>query len=165
MSKIATVRALDDSAPRREQIKTVTELQGQISDLQKQIQTSLSTLDLSLNRRAQVSEQSLEDLRQTLHLWRQAVLETQSTSRQNLLDLAVLIEPVLPTLEAIQQRQAAQDARLAKLEAMMNRVTIALPSLVSKDGRQAQPRLASRDDLAGLPAKVWEAKPPMFGKS
>ena len=48
----------------------------------------------------------------------------------------------------------------------MSRVTTALPSLVSKDkdGRQVQPRLASKDDLASLPAKVWEAKPGMFTK-
>ena len=53
---------------------------------------------------------------------------------------------------------------LTNLEAGMTRVTAALPSLVSKDGRQVQPRLAGRDDLACLPVKVWEAKPGMFTK-
>jgi septal ring factor EnvC (AmiA/AmiB activator) len=130
-------------------------------------------LDLSLNRRAQSSDQSIEDLRQTLHLWRQALLETQSAARQNALDLAVLIEPIAPLLAQIHrkqqqqdERQAKLDERLAKLEAGMNRVTAALPWPVSKeDGRQVQPRLAGRDDLASLPAKIWEAKPSMFGKN
>ena len=165
MSKLATVQALSDSAPPPERLRVTMDLQAQISGLHQQIQASLLTLDQSLNLRGQMSDQCIEDLRQTLDQWRQSVLETQSVSRQQVLDLAVLIEPILPAMEAIHQRQLVQDDRLAKIEAMMNRVTAALPPLVSKDDRQVQPRLPSKDDLTGLPAQVWEAKPPMFGKS
>jgi prefoldin subunit 5 len=152
MSKLATVQALSDSAPQPERLRATMDLQAQISALTGQV----------------------DQLGQMLMLWAQGSQDLSQMQRQQSLDLAVLIEPITPALAQIHQkqqqldeRQAKQDERLAKLESGMNRVTAALPSLVSKDkdGRQVQPRLASKDDLAGLPSKVWEAKPPMFGKS
>jgi len=149
MSKLATVQALSDSAPQPERLRATMDLQAQISTLTGQV----------------------DQLGQTLMRWAQGSQDLSRQQRQQMLDLAVLIEPIMPAFAQIHQkqqqqdeRQAKQDERLAKLEAGMNRVTIALPSLVSKDGRQVQPRLAGRDDLAGLPSKVWEAKPGMFSK-
>ena len=135
MSKLATVQAFSDSAPQPERLRTVVEVQKQF-----------------------------EELRQTLLSWTQGFSDLQSAHRQQMLDMAVLLEPIVPALAQIHQKQQQLDERLTKLEAGMNRVTVALPSPVSKDGRQVQPRLASQDDLAGLPAKVWEAKPGMFSK-
>lgn len=150
MSKLATVRALSDSAPQPERLRATIELQAQIAELTQQVQ----------------------DLGQTLMQWAKASTELSTGQRRQVLDLAVLIEPIPATLEAIQRSQQAQDERLvklderlSKLEAGMSRVTVALPSPVSKDGRQVQPRLVSKDDLAGLPSRVWQAKPGMFGKS
>lgn len=145
MSKIATVQALSDSAPQPERLRATMDLQAQISTLTGQV----------------------DQLGQTLLLWAQSSQGLSQKQRQQVLELAVLIEPIAPALAQIHQKQQQQDERLAKLELGMSRVTAALPLLVSKekDGRQVQPRLASRDDLTGLPVKVWEAKPPMFGKS
>jgi len=143
MSKFATVKALSDSAPPPTQLRTVIEVQ-----------------------------QQFEKLRETLLRWTEGMTSLQASSRQQMLDLAVLIEPIVPALAHIHQkqqqqdeRQAKLDERLAKLEAGMSRVTAALPSPVSKDGRQMQPPLASKKDLLDLPSKVWEAKPGIFGKS
>ena len=149
MSKLATVQALSDSAPQPERLRATMELQAQIS-----------TLTCAVDK-----------LGQTLMRWAQGSQDLSQQQRQQMLDMAVLIEPIMPALVQIYQkqkqqdeRQAKLDERLAKIEAGMNRVTAALPSLVSKDGRQSQPRLAGRDDVAGLPVKVWEAKPGMFTK-
>ena len=144
MSKLATVQALSDSAPQPERLRAAMDLQAQISILTGQV----------------------DQLGQTLMRWAQGAQDLSRQQRQQMLDMAVLIEPIVPALAQIHQKQQQQDERLAKLEAGMNRVTGALPSLVSKDkdGRQVQPRLASKDDLAGLPSKVWEAKPGMFSK-
>lgn len=65
-----------------------------------------------------------------------------SHQRQQMLDMAVLLEPIPELLAAIEQRQRAQDERLAKIEAGMNRVMAALSPQQQKDGRQTQPRLA-----------------------
>jgi len=143
MSKFATVKALSDSAPPPERLRATMNLQAQISTLTTQV----------------------EQLGQTLMQWGRASTDLSQRQRQQMLDLAVLIEPIVPALAQIHQKQQQQDERLAQLEAGMNRVTAALPLLVSKDGRKAQPRLASRDDLMGLPSKVWEAKPGIFSKS
>jgi len=137
MSKFATVKALSDSAPPPTQLRTVIEVQ-----------------------------QQFEKLRETLLRWTEGMTSLQASSRQQMLDLAVLIEPIVPALAQIHQKQQQQDERLAKLEAGMSRVTAALPSPVSKDGgRQVQPPLASKKDLLDLPSKVWEAKPGIFSKS
>lgn len=136
MSKLATVQALSDSAPQPDRLRTVVEVQKQF-----------------------------EELRQTLLNWTQGFSELQSAHRQQMIDMAVLLEPIVPALAQIHQQQQKLDERLAKLEAGMSRVTTALPSLVPRDGRQVQPRLASKEDLLGLPSKVWEEKPGMFGKS
>ena len=149
MSKIATVQALSDSAPQPERLRATMDLQAQISTLTGQV----------------------DQLGQTLMRWAQSSQDLSQKQRQQMLDLAVLIEPIAPALDQIHQKQQQQDERqaklserLSKLEAGMSRVTAALPSLVPKDGRQVQPRLAGRDDLLGLPVKVWEAKPGMFAK-
>lgn len=149
MSKLATVKALSDSAPKPERLRATMELQAQISTLTGQV----------------------DQLGQTLTRWAQGSQDLSQQQSQQMFDLAVLIEPIVPALAEIHrkqqqqdERQVKQDERLAKLEAGMNRLTAALPWLVSKDGRQVQPRLASRDDLTGLPAKVWKAKPGMFTK-
>ena len=152
MNKLATVQALSDSAPQPERLRATVDLQAQISTLTGQ----------------------MDQLGQTLMRWAQGSQDLSQKQRQQMLDLAVLIEPIAPALDQIHQKQQQQDERqaklserLSKLEAGMSRVTAALPSLMSKDKdcRQVQPRLASRDDLLGLPVKVWESKPPMFGKS
>jgi hypothetical protein len=151
MSKLATVQALSDSAPQPERLRATMDMQAQISVLTAQV----------------------EQLGQTLMQWGRASTDFSQGQRQQMLDVAVLIEPIAPLLAQIHrkqqqqdERQAKLDERLAKLEAGMNRVTAALPWPVSKeDGRQVQPRLAGRDDLASLPAKIWEAKPSMFGKN
>jgi septal ring factor EnvC (AmiA/AmiB activator) len=147
MSKLATVQALSDSAPQPERLRATMDLQAQISTLTGQV----------------------DQLGQTLMRWARGVQDLSQQQRQQMLDMAVLIEPITPALVQIYQKQKQQDERLAKLderlakiEAGMNRVTAALPSPVSKDGRQSQPRLAGLDDLTGLPVKVWEAKPRMF---
>lgn len=144
MSKLATVQALSDSAPQPERLRATMDLQAQISALTGQV----------------------DHLGKTLMGWAQGSQDLSRQQRQQMLDLAVLIEPIAPALAVIQQQQQAQDARLAKIEAAMNRVTVALPSLrQAKDGqRPVQPRLASREDLEALPLQVWEAKPGMFGK-
>lgn len=149
MSKLATVQALSDSAPQPERLRATMDLQAQISTLTGQV----------------------DQLGQTLMHWAKGSQNLSQQQRQQMLDLAVLVEPIMPALAQIHlnlqqqdERQVQLEERLAKLESGMSRVTTALPSLVSKDGRKVQPRLAGRDDLGGLPAKVWEAKPGMFGK-
>jgi DNA repair exonuclease SbcCD ATPase subunit len=151
MSKLETVRRLSDSAPPLEGLRATMELQQQIAGLTQQV----------------------KELGQTLTRWAQASTELSTAQRRQVLDLAVLIEPIAPVLAQIHQKQQEQDERqaklgerLARLEAGMNRVTAALPSLrKAEDNKsQVQPKLVSRDDLVGLPSKVWDAKPSMFGK-
>jgi hypothetical protein len=138
------VQALSDSAPPPpERLRATMELQRQIAGLTQQVQ----------------------DLGQTLTQWAKASTELSAGQRRQVLDLAALMEPIPERLAAIEKRQQDQDERLSRLEAGLSRVTAALPPLQSKDGRQVQPRLASSQQMLDLPAKVWEAKPPMFGRS
>lgn len=137
MNKIEIVRRLSDSAPPPEKLRATIALQQQISELTEQVQ----------------------QLGQMLMQWAQGSTDLSRQQQTQMLDLAVLLEPITPVLDAIQQRQLVQDQRLAKLEAALTRVTMALPSLrPAQDGQPpVQPRLASREQLAALPAKVVEA--------
>ena len=137
MNKIEIVRRLSDSAPPPEKLRATMALQQQISELTEQVQ----------------------QLGQMLMQWAQGSTDLSRQQQTQMLDLAVLLEPITPVLDAIQQRQLAQDQRLAKIEAALTRITMALPSLrPALDGQPpVQPRLASREQLASLPAKVMEA--------
>ena len=137
MNKIEIVRHLSDSAPPPERLRATMALQQQISELTEQVQ----------------------QLGKMLMQWAQGSTDLSRQQQTQMLDLAVLLEPITPVLDAIQQRQLAQDQRLAKLETALTRVTMALPSLrPTQDGQPpVQPRLASREQLAALPAKVVEA--------
>ena len=137
MNKIEIVRRLSDSAPPPERLRATMALQQQITELTERVQ----------------------QLGQMLMQWAQGSSDLSRQQQTQMLDLAVLLEPITPALEAIQQRQLAQDQRLAKLEAALSRVTMALPSLrPAQDGQPAvQLRLASREQLAALSAKVVEA--------
>ena len=137
MNKIETVRHLSDSAPPPERLRATMALQQQISGLTEQVQ----------------------QLGQMLMQWAQGSSDLSRQQQTQMLDLAVLLEPITPAQEAIQQRQMAQDQRLAKIEAALSRITMALPPLrPAQDGQPpVQPRLASREQLAALPAKVVEA--------
>jgi len=136
MNKIEIVRRLSDSAPPPEKLRATMALQQQISELTEQV----------------------HQLGKMLMQWAQGSTDLSRQQQTQMLDLAVLLEPITPVLDAIQQRQLAQDQRLAKLEAALTRVTMALPSLrPAQDGQPpVQPRLASREQLAALPAKVVE---------
>ena len=140
MNKIEIVRRLSDSAPPPERLRATMALQQQILELTEQVQ----------------------QLGKMLMQWAQGSTDLSRQQQTQMLDLAVLLEPI----DAIQQRQLAQDQRqlaqdqrLAKLETALTRVTMALPSLrPAQDGQPpVQPRLASREQLAALPAKVVEA--------
>lgn len=144
MNKIGIVQALSDSAPPPERLRATMELQQQISGLTEQVQ----------------------QLGQMLMQWAQGSSDLSRQQQTQMLDLAVLLEPIMPSLEpitpaleAIQQQQLAQDQRLAKIEGALIRITMALPPLrPSQDGQPpVQPRLASREQLVALPAKVLEA--------
>lgn len=137
MNKIEIVRRLSDSAPPPEKLRATMALQQQISELTEQVQ----------------------QLGQMLMQWAQGSTDLSRQQQTQMLDLAVLLEPITPVLDAIQQRQLAQDQRLAKIEAALTRITMALPSLrPAQDGQPpVQPRMASREQLAALPAKVVEA--------
>lgn len=137
MNKIEIVRRLSDSAPPPEKLRATMALQQQISELTEQVQ----------------------QLGKMLMQWAQGSTDLSRQQQTQMLDLAVLLEPITPVLDAIQQRQLAQDQRLAKLETALTRVTMALPALrPAQDGQPpVQPRLASREQLAALPAKVVEA--------
>jgi len=136
MNKIEIVRRLSNSAPPPEKLRATMALQQQISELTEQV----------------------HQLGKMLMQWAQGSTDLSRQQQTQMLDLAVLLEPITPVLDAIQQRQLAQDQRLAKLEAALTRVTMALPSLrPAQDGQPpVQPRLASREQLAALPAKVVE---------
>lgn len=145
MNKVETVQRLSDSAPTPERLQATMELQKQISMLTDQA-TALG---------------------QTLTKWATGSFNLYRAQRQQMLDLAVLIEPIAPALESIRQRQQAQDERLAKLEQAMVTILSALPS--PAPGRP-QPRLAASVEVQALPAKVVAELPkPMlsslFGKS
>jgi hypothetical protein len=103
--------------------------------------------------------EQVQQLGQMLMQWAQGSSDLSRQQQTQMLDLAVLLEPITPALEAIQQQQLAQDQRLARIEATQSRITMALPSLrPAQDGQPpVQPRLASREQLAALPAKVVEA--------
>lgn len=144
MNKIETVRRLSDSAPPPERLRATMALQQQISGLTEQVQ----------------------QLGQMLMQWAQGSTDLSRQQQTQMLDLAVLLEPIMPALEpimpaleAIQQQQLAQAQRLARIEATLSRITMALPPLrPAQDGQPpVQPRLASREQLAALPAKVVEA--------
>ena len=137
MNKIEIVRRLSDSAPPPERLRATMALQQQISELTEQVQ----------------------QLGQMLMQWAQGSTDLSRQQQTQMLDLAVLLEPITPVLDAIQKRQLAQDQRLAKIEVALTQVTMALPSLrPAQDGQPSvQPRLASREQLAALPAKVVEA--------
>lgn len=137
MNKIEIVRRLSDSAPPPEKLRATMALQQKISELTEQVQ----------------------QLGKMLMQWAQGSTDLSRQQQTQMLDLAVLLEPITPVLDAIQQRQLAQDQRLAKLEAALTRVTMALPSLrPAQEGQPpVQPRLSSREQLAALPAKVVEA--------
>ena len=137
MNKIGIVQALSDSAPPPEKLRATMALQQQISGLTEQVQ----------------------QLGQMLMQWAQGSTDLSRQQQTQMLDLAVLLEPITPAQAAIQQQQLAQDQRLARIETALIRVTMALPSLrPAQDGQPpVQPRLASREQLAALPAKVVEA--------
>ena len=137
MNKIEIVRRLSDSAPPPEKLRATMALQQQTAELTEQVQ----------------------QLGKTLMQWAQVSTDLSRQQQTQMLDLAVLLEPITPVLDAIQKRQLAQDQRLTKIEATLTRVTTALPLLrPAQDGQPpVQPRLASREQLAALPAKVVEA--------
>ena len=91
MSKLATVQALSDSAPQPERLRATMDLQAQMSALTTQV----------------------EHLGQTLMQWGRASTDLSQRQRQQMLDLAVLIEPIAPVLAQIHQKQQQQDERQA----------------------------------------------------
>lgn len=114
---------------------------------------------MTLQQQTSGMTEQVEQLRQTLMQWAQASTDLSDQQRTQMLDLAVLLEPLTPALEAIQQRQLEQEQRLDQFEAVLDRITMALPlPRPAPDGkRSVQPRLASREQLAALPGKVVEA--------
>ena len=181
MSKLQTVKNLDNTASQREQIKTVMELQQMIesvsSQLQSsndlmcaQIQQSVQLLDRTLVEKFALSDLSFDQLRSTMESWRTSVLETQMKSQQQTLDLSELIVSISPTLIQMREQQLQmknqqmdQNTRLTQIESLLELIRSTLPSLKkNKDGQQYQPKLASSLELAALPEKVWQEKPSMF---
>ena len=126
MSKIATVQALDDTKPQRQEIRTVAALQEAVDRLATQ-----------MTHASQAMQDKLEASLQTLESWRQTVVEVQEDSSQQMLDLAVLLELLPQKLSAIEQRQDRIESQLAQLLAAVSALQ---PSTV----QPAQPLTAGR---------------------
>lgn len=178
MSKLETVRDLNDSEVRSTQIRTVAELQSAVqamavameaSDrtMRAQIATSVQALDEALLARAEETARGTKALAAKLAVWTEFVMQASDSTRRQMLDLAVLVEPLAPMLQAIFEAQEIQGARLEQTEVALRRVTASLPALrPGASGQPAvQPRLASSGELAKVPSLVWSTKPSMLGRS
>lgn len=96
MSKLETVRALNDSGPQLETVRTVAELQRQIADLQpqRQIAESLSCLQQGLES---LTSRHLDDLASRIEPLAQAMAALTAETRETLVRLQA---------EASKQQQA-----------------------------------------------------------
>ena len=103
MNKIEIVRRLSDSAPPPEKLRATMALQQQISELTEQVQ----------------------QLGQMLMQWAQGSSDLSRQQQTQMLDLAVLLEPITPALDVIQQRQLAQDQRKRSANPTLARVMTA----------------------------------------
>lgn len=132
MSKLVTVKALGDSVPPPVQLQAVMQLQQEMTSLTRRVQT----------------------LANSLALLGETAGDLVASSRQQALDLSVLIEPLPEALSQIQQAQKSQDLRLVAMEKQLAILVAALPKLASR--RQLD------EGLKGLPLQLWEAKPKLF---
>lgn len=144
MNKIATVQALTESAAQPDRLRVTAVLQEQLLNLIKQI----SDLELQI-----------QALGKTLMQWAQVSNDLSLQLQSQMLDWAVQLEPILPTLEAIQQQQSVQAQTIARMEKALDRITAVLPVIVeSQDGQPPlQPRLVSQRDLKALLIRILEA--------
>lgn len=154
MSKLDMVRSFNDSAPQAAAIQTVTELQ-QVAEL------ATLKLDRSIDRLIEIESQTLyirRELMAALETLRSQAavfaLRSQQTSQQNeaVLDEIREMRQGFQAMREEAQQNTEQMNRMADMvqrimicqnthSKILDRVQIALPKTVSKDGRSYQPRL------------------------
>lgn len=154
MRKLDMVRSFNDSAPQAAAIQTVTELQ-QVAEL------ATLKLDRSIDRLIEIESQTLyirRELMAALETLRSQAavfaLRSQQTSQQNeaVLDEIREMRQGFQAMREEAQQNTEQMNRMADMvqrimicqnthSKILDRVQIALPKTVSKDGRSYQPRL------------------------
>ena len=142
MSKLATVQDFKDSDPQRLQIKTVVALQQQVQSLADTLESSSLSLRQkidemtqalekttqsrkALDRKASNLELAMSKMDESLEVW-------SEKSCLQMLDMAVLINPMAKMIQDILTHQKDQNERLSRVESILERVDCALPNLVKK---------------------------------
>jgi len=164
MSKLATVQAFKDSDPQRLQIKTVVALQQQVQSLADTLESSSLSLRQKIDEMTQAlslttqSRKALDQKASNLDLAMAKMEESleawSEKSRLQMLDLAVLMNPMAKTMQDILTHQKHQDERLSRMESILERVDCALPNLVKKEEQMHQPVLASSLEVQQIRAML-----------